>query len=355
MAKLHKGFLNKLLVLTSPVQTIGYFNNVPLILFLVRVFEIRKVNMIHLTIFIALCIFNFAIAQNLVSSIKIFSFFLVVYLGTFLSSFKYQSNNTVIIFILILLIIERFLMTLGIKSPLSYDEYNPTIFIFAEKSYAALFLSFLFVLDILQEKKLRSILAYYFGCFFLINSDLGFGIFALFLIFFITPIFLLKLFIKLSIPITLIIYFLPIFIFSSEELKGLFLLTGSDNLLRYFVNLSAIDLGMSLNFSGTNLLNDLDLYRNSEFAQNLLYAPHLQDWKNMSGQAPIPNLILYYGPLGLIGGLILNGILNYNISRNYPPYVAICLIFFLMFNLWVQGFLFNPYLLTLLPYAFKNN
>ena len=305
--KIKKGLINKLLVASAPIQTLGILSNAPLLLFLARVFEIRKVNIFQLLIVFSLIVFTLAISQNFLSSLKIISFLLITYLGFILSPLEYRSSNIGIFIVISILFIERQLVYLGINSPFSYDEFNPTLILFAEKSYAALFISFLYVLDILQGKKIRTLFVWYLLAFYLLKSDLGYLIFTAFFIFSILPPRLIYLLGYTSIPIAASLYLVPIYFFSSEQLQIIYSISGTENLLRYFVNLVSFDLGIENSFSGTNLTNDLDLYEKSSYAKEFLGAEHIvEGWKNMSGQAIIPNLTLYFGPLGLIASLIFN-------------------------------------------------
>lgn len=344
-----KFYLLLVFLFTSPLQGLGYVTLAPIFLLAYLFSEVKKIHVFKLILFFIFCLLVYLISSNLDSFIRIFAFFTILFFSyLFDGSIKFKVKRNLIVLplsILFVTIFEKILLVSGWQNPWPHDD-GSVLFVFQEKSYAAMFVSFCMAITAFYRSSFAHFLIY-FVIFIIINSGLGFLFFFIYLFILLLPNVFLNFFYKLYFPTIIILYF-ALILFIQDLNINILILSNLADFARILFNAMAIESSIfQIVPSGSIFIHEVagfDNYIGNEFLSG--YADRDPEfWK---GQSIGPNVIMYFGVYGAFFILALNFIINLNLTKIFNIRIALPIIFFIAVQFWIQGTLLNPYLLIIL-------
>ena len=325
----------KFFIISNPLQGFRIVDTFPWMMLLSEKKLRVKYREIPLLFFCFVMVFATAILGNdLLSVGKISLFFGSIFLAI-LSKKQYLQISIRTFFVLLLLLaIEDLLINYaGLISPFVRDDEGG-LFIFREKSYAALLVGYLLsYLPVTRRNQWRDLLVIAV-LFFFLSSALGWLIYALYLY---QRIYLTEMKIPspglLFLVLLLLIYLAFVFIDSAV----LRLVINYSDSLRFLINLESF-----------HMVNVGSIYMHDTSAYQAQYvdikSDYFLDWGALTPQAPFFILSYFFGYFGFMVGALFFLFYMKAFPRNRQD--TLSLMHSMVFiNIFLQGFMFSPYLI----------
>lgn len=330
--------LKYFLTLFYPLNGLRFIDTFPLFLLLHSISaKFKKEYFIYSIFFIATFAILYIYALDNSSLIRYLSHILIFFLLPIYRHNHIDINiEKILKFFLFIALLEQVLINFGIYSPLSRDP-GGSLFIFREKSYAGLFI--LFSLTLGSNKVQLNEIFLLIALFIVLPSS----------IILLSILFLVYSYVVGRNMFWMILPFLVIFIayFALIQYKFSFWNIEYTDFLRFLINGSVI---ASEKF-GSLYIHNLDLYNNDFINLNSQY---FYEWENLVPQGIFFSLYALFGVFGILICLVELYLLSksrFFYGERYLVYVC-----FIILMYFIQGFLFNPYIIYYLSsYDEKRN